>query len=440
RGGTNPQQIGLGVNVSSIQRMMSQGGAMRTDDPFHMMIDGDGFFVVGDNAGGLLFTRAGDFRRDRDYNIVMPNGLRLHGWAANTTPGGQLIIDGLTGQTTIERQQVSGIQIRPEMRTVPGRATGSIVFEGNLVPAENNVSSQVTFHDSQGNAYTVDVTFSHAMVPNAAGLVPPNARIQGAWDVTFDTTLRREDGTEFIVTPPIDTQRMFFGTNGNLMHIQPSATAITSTPQTPVVPPNTGPEFVVPVITSFAGYPNLVTSFAFGLDGASVAGGGQGVTFGQPNPPGPPPGPLQLVLNFAALTQMADATSSPIGHDMDGLAMGTLIGLSVGPDGIITGTYSNGQAFALWQIAVARFANPAGLESVGNNMFAQTINSGRFDNIGFPPGAISSSILGGTLEMSNVDLAAEFTEMITTQRGFQANSRVITTSDEILQELVNLRR
>ncbi|MCL2171240.1 MAG: flagellar hook-basal body complex protein, partial [Defluviitaleaceae bacterium] len=126
--------------------------------------------------------------------------------------------------------------------------------------------------------------------------------------------------------------------------------------------------------------------------------------------------------------------------DVNGREAGTLIGISIGQDGIVSGTYSNGESRELWQIAMARFSNPAGLMRMGNSLFAQTRNSGTFDGIGFEPGAIGANLLGGTLEMSNVDLGFEFTEMITTQRGFQANSRIITTTDEMLQELVNLRR
>jgi len=107
----------------------------------------------------------------------------------------------------------------------------------------------------------------------------------------------------------------------------------------------------------------------------------------------------------------------------------------VGPDGIITGRYSNGETRPLGQIPLAFFRNPAGLERMGNNLWAVSANSGPFDGVGG-----FGNVLPGTLEMSNVDLSNEFTEMITTQRGFQANSRIITTSDEMLMELVNLKR
>ncbi len=123
-----------------------------------------------------------------------------------------------------------------------------------------------------------------------------------------------------------------------------------------------------------------------------------------------------------------------------GRRLGVLIGLQVQEDGRIFGSYDNGNTELLGQIAVAMFANPAGLEKVGENCYRTTLNSGEFDGIGRDITADNGKMTSGTLEMSNVDLATEFTEMITTQRGFQANSRIITTSDTLLEELVNLKR
>lgn len=109
-------------------------------------------------------------------------------------------------------------------------------------------------------------------------------------------------------------------------------------------------------------------------------------------------------------------------------------------DGRIFGTYDNGNTTLLGQIAVAVFANPSGLEKLGDNCYRTTLNSGDFDGIGQEITADGGKMTSGVLEMSNVDLSTEFTEMITTQRGFQANSRIITTSDTLLEELVNLKR
>ena len=117
-----------------------------------------------------------------------------------------------------------------------------------------------------------------------------------------------------------------------------------------------------------------------------------------------------------------------------------MIGISIQNDGMIFGSYDNGNTVLLGQIAVAQFANASGLEKVGENCYTTTLNSGDFDGIGVDIAADGSGMISGELEMSNVDLSTEFTQMIITQRGFQSNSRVITTSDTLLEELINLKR
>jgi flagellar hook protein FlgE len=139
-------------------------------------------------------------------------------------------------------------------------------------------------------------------------------------------------------------------------------------------------------------------------------------------------------------TSTFSATRGDSVGDGAGKKVGALIGLSVNADGKIYGSYDNGNTTLLCQIACAQFANASGLEKVGENCYSTTLNSGEFDGIGVEVNADGSSISTGELEMSNVDLSSEFTSMIVTQRGFQANSRVITTSDTLLEELINLKR
>ena len=125
---------------------------------------------------------------------------------------------------------------------------------------------------------------------------------------------------------------------------------------------------------------------------------------------------------------------------MDGYTTGTFETFSIGSDGIISAVYSNGQMRPLALIALAKFDNPAGLLKEGDNLFSQTTNSGAFTRGVMPTYEGTGQLAPGTLEMSNVDLSREFSDMIVTQRGFQANTRIITTSDEMLMELVNLKR
>jgi flagellar hook protein FlgE len=123
----------------------------------------------------------------------------------------------------------------------------------------------------------------------------------------------------------------------------------------------------------------------------------------------------------------------------DGSGVGSVVGFSVSEQGLITGTFSNGRSQAIGQIAMATFANPNGLEKLGSSLYSATVNSGNAQ-IGVAGSGGRGTLSGGTLEMSNVDLAAEFTNLIVAERGFQANSRVITTSEQILQDLVNLKQ
>ena len=139
-------------------------------------------------------------------------------------------------------------------------------------------------------------------------------------------------------------------------------------------------------------------------------------------------------------TSTVSATNGNVEGRNTGRRLGELSGVSVSKDGTITGTYDNGQSKILGQIAVAAFANAAGLEKAGDNLYSSTPNSGEFDGIGIDITGNGDYMTSGVLEMSNVDLAGEFTTMITTQRGFQANSRIITVSDSLLEELTNLKR
>ena len=146
----------------------------------------------------------------------------------------------------------------------------------------------------------------------------------------------------------------------------------------------------------------------------------------------------KITIDFSQLTQYANEMDAKP-YAVDGNSSGKLEGYAIDASGIVVGIFTNGERKALAQIMLAKFDNPMGLQKIGGNLFVDTRNSGepqlgRAGSSGYGP------IAPGTLEMSNVDLSLEFTEMITTQRGFQANSRIITTSDEMLQELVNMKR
>jgi flagellar hook protein FlgE len=147
---------------------------------------------------------------------------------------------------------------------------------------------------------------------------------------------------------------------------------------------------------------------------------------------------FDVKVDFSDLTQFANESNAAV-TGSDGYPQGSLDTFSIGPTGEINGIFTNGMSKVIGRVAMAAFKNPAGLEKTAENMYQVTPNSGE-PIVGVPGSSGMGAVNSGTLEMSNVDISNEFAEMISTQRGFQANSRIITTSDEMLQELVNLKR
>ena len=395
KGGRNALQIGLGSNIASIDMLMTSGAAQRTDNPYDLMIQGDGFFIVGD-SGGTYFSRAGAFRLDNLGNLATPDGLVLNGWKAvesSTNPG----------EYEILKTKTTGINISGTDEYLQPQPTKNIKFSGNLNAASDPAKpSTVAFYDSIGNRYVMDVTYEFYPAGSAGNAVAA----EDEWRVTFGTqlTLNGDKSNPVYVDVAADGTVTFAAT-------PPGSSATISTP----VKFNLDGTFKSPATP-------LELKLPADASGSLIPGS----SF------------ENIKVDFSGLTQMAgkvDAAS----ETLDGYAPGKLTRISIGADGVITGQYSNGLTKPLWQIAIAKFKNPAGLERVGNNYYAVSANSGEFDGIG-TEAADGTSLLAGVLEMANVDLAQEFTEMITTQRGFQANSRVITTSDDMLQELVNLKR
>jgi flagellar hook protein FlgE len=149
--------------------------------------------------------------------------------------------------------------------------------------------------------------------------------------------------------------------------------------------------------------------------------------------------PFTITADFSTLTQLANTDSSVTAFSQDGFPVGTLQTFSIGQDGLITGIFANGQSRTLGQIATASFLNPAGLEKLGQNLFRDSNNSG-LAQVGLADAQGRGKISTGFVEMSNVDLSNEFTNLIVTQRGFQANTRIVSIVDDLLQDVINLKR
>jgi flagellar hook protein FlgE len=377
RGGRNPMQVGLGVNVASIDVLMTQGAAQRTDNPFDLMIDGDGFIIVGD-ATGTYFTRAGALRQDDDGNLIIPNGMIVKGWPASE--------DG----KAIQRGTVQNLKLNdPSNKSTPPEATTKIQLSGNLNITDGSAVTQIQMYDSLGNLYSTNLKLTYDTA-NQAWTVEPDQLYDAAGESgTTHVKFTDASGKVYYIANPFPTtgNSIKFDSDGNF-----------DTTGTLAITMN---GFDIPDMNATVG------------GGA----GGSGVE-----------------ISLSSLTQFAKKTNLDPKR-LDGKAAGNMIGFKVAGDGKITASYDNGDERLLGQIVLASFDNPAGLEKIGDNIFAATANSGDFDGIG-DEGVFQA----GVLEMSNVDLSREFTDMITTQRGFQANSKIITVSDEMLQELANLKR
>lgn len=393
RGGTNPQQIGLGVAIGSINTIHTKGAMQTTDSPTDLMIDGEGFFVVSDdiNYENKYYTRAGNFQLDRDGTLVTADGYKVLGYKLNAD-----------GEPTGE---VGDIRISQSETKAP-TATSRIRFAGNLDSrmeegAEHIVNTVIK--DSLGNSYVIDFKFKFEG--------------DGEWTLTVDRITdqatgyyyKPEENNSSIDLPEL---RLTFDDKGKLVSIGENN-----------VEDGEG-EFKLKI--------------------------GDGITFYEDGEEGrasvTPRGSFEEILLFDLSDKETYSNLHQYANEMDaqpfaldGNSSGKLEGFTIDASGMVVGIFDNGERKNLAQIMLAKFDNPAGLQKIGNNFFIDTRNSGEPQ---FGRGASSGfgGIRGGTLEMSNVDLSMEFTEMITTQRGFQANSRIITTSDEMLQELVNIKR
>jgi len=332
-GGTNPAQIGLGVQVAGVSTNFAQGSAQATGKATDLMISGDGFFVTR-LGNDTVYSRAGAFDFDADGRLVTADGKIVQGYSA--TNG--VVNDG---------GGLSDIML-PIDAAAPATATSSATVTGNL-PSDTAVGETLnrdaTVYDQYGTKHTLSLGYTRT----AAG-----------WSVTASNG----QGTSA-------TGAITFGADGK--------------------------------ITS----------------GRTLQVGGIAVDMTQ-------------LSGFASLNTAS--ISSQNGHEA-----GSLQGYSISKDGTVVGSFSNGSSLAIGRIALATFANPAGLEKTGASGYRATANSGNA-NVGVPGSAGVGSLASGTLEMSNVDLSQEFTNLIVAQRGFQANARIITTSDEVLQELTNLKR
>ncbi|MGI6129615.1 MAG: flagellar hook protein FlgE [bacterium] len=377
-GGTNPMQVGLGMVVGSIDTIHSKGNTQSTGSMTDLAIDGEGFFILNSGSGSIYYSRAGAFTFDREGNLANPAGLRVQGWYLNEQ--GERVRSHYddTVDPTAAPSNISLIH-----QLAPPKATENVTLSGNLhdgTPGGQTFSRSFTVYDQKGNGYDVRIEFE-----------PSGNTDEWNWSLPND-----DDPANPYVT-------------GTLKFT---------------------PEGILEEVMLNPG----------GLWSPEVTDSKVKLTF-DPNPDPTVTGDeCEQIFDFSAITQYADPRGESVMKvQQDGYTYGKLEEIVVDDKGVISGSYSNGISRPLLQVALATFTNPAGLVGLGNSLYALSNNCG--DPEVNPPGmGMAGAVAPSSLEMSNVDLSEEFTDMIVTQRGFQANSRVITASDEMLQELVNIKR
>jgi flagellar hook protein FlgE len=384
-GGTNPMQVGLGMVLGSIDTIHTKGNTQITGNMTDLAIDGEGYFILNSGSGSRVYTRAGAFRFDSEGNFVNPDGLKVQGWFLDET-GKRL--DG-PGGALDPNAAPTDLALTADLIQSPPKATQNVKLSGNLnagTEVDGSFTRSFTVYDKLGNTYNVTIKFTK--------LDPTTNPNQWKWEIPNSDGSTGVSGT------------LIFTADGKIQEIQLD-TATNS-------PWSAGDQGV-------SGY---TVNLVFHPDGNTSTTDDQ----------------CPQTFDFSGITQYADPRGeSVIGVVQDGYAKGDLEEITVDASGVVSGSYSNGVSRPLFMVAVATFANPSGLISKGGSLFAVSNNSGE-PEISEPGTGKAGAISPSSLEMSNVDLSEEFTDMIVTQRGFQANSRVITVSDEMLQELVNLKR
>lgn len=486
-GGVNAKQIGLGTTAAATKVSITSAGASETTgNPFDIRLtdkNSTNFFIV-NNGSENVFTRSGSFYVDGSGNLCMSStGYTVMGWQVDETTG------------EIRKDTVSALRIMQEKNlTSAPEATTQATIAGVLDENDTDVKNDagrvmnLNFYDNLGYQYTAKfaikstgtdgkytVELTSVLDSNNQNIIKNLTKkeiSQIFGDYQADATLgqyglskdyefknnkyvRKADNKEFEVDQTDST--LFKAADGTKVSITEIFSGITTTMANDIKDQASKTKVEFDTKTGHATVKGEKTSYDLVFDTstgkfASIGGDTPSkmlnmsvLSSGLLNNNG---NFQNITVDFSQCLNYENGGKSTIGADagaVDGTTgkgrkLGAMTGIFIDTSGRIYGTYDNGNTELLGQIAVAQFSNASGLEKVGESCYRTTLNSGEFDGIGVEISADGSSMTTGELEMSNVDLSSEFTSMITTQRGFQANSRVITTSDTLLEELVNLKR
>jgi flagellar hook protein FlgE len=496
-GGVNAKQIGLGATAAATKVSITSAGASETTgNPFDIRLtdkNSTNFFIV-NNGSENVFTRSGSFYVDGSGNLCMSStGYTVMGWQVDETTG-EIRKDTVSALRIMQEKNLTSA---PEATT---QATIAGVLDENDADVKSDAGKvmNLNFYDNLGYQYTAKFaikatgTDGKYTVELTSILDSNNKNIIDGWSQADISSLFGTVDTNAVVGKYKFADG--FKTNGNKI------IAVTDKDGEVELTDNGDGTFTGNGATTGTTYNYTLSDIYDGLS-ATIQGY---IANGKKDEKGNPYNysidtatgevtvtttkashelefdtatgkfksignePKSVTLNLNSLTNgfntngnfsninvdftqclnYNNSGKSTIGADagaVDGTTgkgrkLGAMTGIYIDTNGRIYGTYDNGNTELLGQIAVAQFSNASGLEKVGESCYRTTLNSGEFDGIGVEISADGSSMTTGELEMSNVDLSSEFTSMITTQRGFQANSRVITTSDTLLEELVNLKR
>jgi flagellar hook protein FlgE len=378
--GAGPAQVGLGTRLQTVQRMVEQGTLATTSRPTDLALQGQGYFVVKgnfDGKDGQYYTRAGQFQIDTNGYMSNLSGLKVQGYTADATGAlGATLGDLKIGSSTSPPLATTTLTVRAN---VDAGAPAVAAFDVLNPKTTSNSQTAMVVYDSLGNSHQVDVYFRK------------DPAVAGAWEWHAVTDGGGQTGGTAGVNVEVANGTMTFGTGGEL-----ATSAVVAQSFAPL---NAAAQTL---------------TFNFGTPTATAGTGLDGITqFASPS-----------VATFLS---------------QDGYAAGTLTSMTVDGQGQLTGAFSNGRSRIIGQVAVGNFTSEEGLARMGGNLFTQTQSSGDVV-IGAPGTGGHASISSGVLEQSNVDMGQEFIRLIAAQRGFQANSKTITTADQLLAELMTLKR
>lgn len=444
--GVNAKQIGLGSSVASITTNIgTTGGSERTDAALDLMINGDNFFIV-NNGAGNFFTKDGAFKIDEAGNLCNAYGCKVMGWQVSDQTG------------DIRKDIVSPLAVMsPEKTYSEPEATTDVYIQGNIDENASQMTETegypvtVGFYDKIGNYYSAKLAVRLSQTEGEENSRAKNlytVELVDVYDENEESILvSKTEGDEGATTYVLNET-----INLTFAGVQLDTSSFAVDPETGVVSRAEDAEITPQAYLMFdqatgafvgvGSYENGADFTDTTQDYSSVVLSIGAETETESNVFSP------VTIDFSSITKYNNSGTTNLeskkGNLKTGLGaghkMGNMTGVAVDTEGKIFGNYDNGETKLLGQIATASFPNAAGLEAVGQNMYTTTLNSGEFDGIGVEVSLNGGSISSGVLEMSNVDLASEFTTMITTQRGFQANSRIITVTDTLLEELINLKR